>query len=179
MARDTRELDYCAFTSQAPYGAALVRRRPDGRIAVGAVYQNERALRPVIEALKTQLQKAKIDLGKIIALFEDSEQATELADMAEELLPVGWTRLYKSIDTARQSLESAISTQGPATSKFQIDNLAPGAEFLAQAIDNRITGGVYDAVSLCVYQAKEDEESFFNDDVKVIGADGSLRRDDE
>ena len=118
MAMDTRERDYCAFTSQPPYGAALVRRRFDGRVAVGAVFQNERALRPVLEALKRQLQKAQIGFGKIIALFEDSEQASELADMAEELLPIGWTRLYKSMETARQALESAISTQGPATSKF-------------------------------------------------------------
>ena len=87
MARDTREKDYCSFTSQPPYGAALLRRRPDGRMAVGAVYQNEQALLPVIEALKLELQKAKIDLSKIIALFEDSEQATELAYMAEEILP--------------------------------------------------------------------------------------------
>ena len=178
MAMDTRENDYCAFTSEPPYGAALVRRRSDGRIAVGAVYQNERALRPIIEALKAQLQKAHIDFGKIIALFEDSEQATELADMAEELLPVGWARLYRSMETARQSLESAIATQGPHSSKFQIDALAPGAENLAQAIDNRITGGVYDAVAICVARAKEDEQSFFNDDIKVLGSDDS-RRDDE
>ena len=177
MARDTRERDYCAFTSQPPYGAALVRRRSDGRLAVGAVYQNERALLPVIEALKTELQKAKIDLSKIIALFEDSEKATELGYMAEEILPVGWTRSYKSMETSRQSLESAIATQGPATSKFQIDTLAPGAEFLAQAIDNRITGGVYDAVGLCVFQAKEDEG--FTDDIKVISNLNSRRDDDE
>ena len=115
-------------------------------------------------------------MSKIIALFEDSEQATELAYMAEEILPVGWTRSYKSMETSRQSLESAIATQGPATSKFQIDTLAPGAEFLAQAIDNRITGGVYDAVALCVFQAKEDEG--FTDDIKVISNLNS-RHDDE
>ena len=59
MARDTREKDYCSFTSQPPYGAALLRRRPDGRLAVGAVYQNEQALLPVIEALKLRASKGE------------------------------------------------------------------------------------------------------------------------
>jgi hypothetical protein len=166
---DTRECDYVAFTSAAPYGAALVRRRFDGRVAVGAVFQNKRALKPVIEALKHQLKKAHVDLSKVVGVFEDHERATELAVMAEDLIAIGWGRCYKTLEAARQSLESFVSTQGPATSKFQIDKNAPGAEFLAQAIDNRVTGGVYDAVALCCLQIEEDfEPAGGGDDIKVI-----------
>jgi hypothetical protein len=33
MAMDTREREYVSFTSEAPYGVALVRRKFDGRVA--------------------------------------------------------------------------------------------------------------------------------------------------
>lgn len=168
---DSKEQDYIAFTSQAPYGVALVRRRFDGRVAVGAVYQNERALRPILEELKAQLQKANLNFNKIVGLFDDSETATELADLAEDIISIGWQRSYKTLDAARQALESVISIQGPATSKFQIDKDGPGAEFLAQLIDNRVTGGAYDATALCCLQIEEDfpsESQGRSDDIKAI-----------
>ena len=38
---------------------------------------------------------------------------------------------------------------------------------LAQALDAKVEGGMYDALALCVYQTKEDDD-FRSDDVKVI-----------
>jgi hypothetical protein len=70
--------------------------------------------------------------------------------------------------SAWQSLESVISTQGPATSKFQIDKNGAGAEFLAQVIDNRITGGVYDAVALCCLEIEDDFPRTSSDSIKVL-----------
>jgi hypothetical protein len=35
------------------------------------------------------------------------------------------------------------------------------------ALDAHVEGGMYDALSLCVYQAKEDDD-FRSDDIKVI-----------
>jgi hypothetical protein len=173
---DTRERDYIAFTSQPPYGVALVRRRFDGRIAVGAVCENPRALRPILESLKTQLAKARIDLGKVIGVFNDDETSTDLALMAEDIIPIGWTRIFKTLETARQSLESAVSTQGPASSKFQIDKDGPGAEFLAAQIDNRTTGGVYDAVALCCLQIEEDfPVGARSGEIKVLSSLDDLR----
>ena len=54
-----------------------------------------------------------------------------------------------------------------ATAKLQIDEASPGARELAQALDAKIEGSYYDALGLCVYQAKEDDD-FRSDDVKVI-----------
>jgi hypothetical protein len=50
---------------------------------------------------------------------------------------------------------------------LQIDEASPGAGKLAQALDAKVEGGMYDALALCVYQAKEDDD-FRTDDIKVI-----------
>jgi hypothetical protein len=63
------------------------------------------------------------------------------------VIPIAWSPVY-AIE-ARQSLASILSTQGPATSRFQIDANAPGAKILAQRIDPKQFGGMLDAVSLC------------------------------
>jgi hypothetical protein len=152
----SRDTDYISFTSQPPYGVALVRRKFDGRVVVGAAFQHERSLRTIMESLKAELRRAHIDLNKVIGVFNDDETATALAVVAEDMLPIGWQRIYRTLEAARQSLESIVSTQGPATSKFQIDRAAPSAELLAQVIDNRITGGIYDAVALCTLQIQDD-----------------------
>jgi hypothetical protein len=47
--------------------------------------------------------------------------------------------------------------------------LCPGARELAQALDAKVEGGYYDALALCVYQAKEDDD-FRGDDIKVISS---------
>ena len=55
----------------------------------------------------------------------------------------------------------------PATAKLQIDEDSPGARELAQALDAKIEMGVYEALSLCVFQAGEDGD-FRSEDVKVV-----------
>jgi len=126
------------------------------RVVVGAAFQNERAFKPVIDQLKEILKKENIPARDIFGLFEDSEEAAALSEMAENAIPCGWTRIYKPMEVARQALESLVPTQGPATSKFQIDTKAPGAELLAQAIDSKTIGGIYDALALCCAQIEDD-----------------------
>ena len=65
--------------------------------------------------------------------------------------------MYYGAEVMRQSLESVLRLEGPTTAKLQIDENCPGARELAAALDNKIEGGYYDALALCVFQAKEDE----------------------
>jgi len=71
------------------------------------------------------------------------------------------------MDVIRQSLEDVLRIEGPATAKLQIDETSSGARELAQALDGKMEGGMYDALALCVYQAKEDDE-FDSDDIKIL-----------
>ena len=174
-----REQFYAAFSAKAPYGAVLVRRRVDGRVAVGAAFQNERAFKPVIDQLKDVLKKESLNQREIVGLFEDSEEAAALSEMAENAIPVGWGRVYKPTEAGRQALESLIATQGPATSKFQIDNKAPGRDLLAQAIDNKTLGGVYDALALCCGQIEDDFPGRPTEPIEVRRSLGHYHERDE
>jgi hypothetical protein len=84
------------------------------------------------------------------------EAGRALAELAERTIPLGWTVVYQPMDVIGQSLEAVLRIEGPATAKLQIDEASPGARELAQALDAKIEGGMYDALALCVYQAKED-----------------------
>jgi len=50
---------------------------------------------------------------------------------------------------------------------LQIDEASPGARKLAQALNAKIEGSIYDALALRVYQAKEDDY-FRSDEVRVV-----------
>ena len=54
-------------------------------------------------------------------------------------------------------MEAILRLEGPATAKLQIDENGPGARQLAQALDAKVEGGMYDALALCLWQVKEDE----------------------
>jgi hypothetical protein len=58
--------------------------------------------------------------------------------------------------------------QGPATAKLVIDEQAPGARLLAQALDAKVEGGMYDALAMAVYQANGDGDFRTDDDIKVL-----------
>ena len=45
--------------------------------------------------------------------------------------------------------------------------MAKGFDELAQALDAKVEGGYYDALALCVYQAREDDD-FRSDDIRVL-----------
>jgi hypothetical protein len=68
------------------------------------------------------------------------------------LFPQPGLSIYAPIGVARQALASLLVVQGPATSRFEIDKKAPGAEFLAQKLDAKQFTGVVDAVALCCFQ---------------------------
>src|SRR5262249_40273163 len=104
----------------------------------------------------------------IVALLEDSEAGLAMADLAENAIPLGWSTCYRPVKVTRQALESMLRVQGPATAKLQIDEASPGARELAQALDGKVEGGYYDALSLCVYQAKEDDDFRSSDDVTIV-----------
>ena len=74
--------------------------------------------------------------------------------------------VYQPMERLRQDLETIIRVEA-VTAKLQIDKESPGAHQLAQVLDARNEGGMYDALGLCVFQAKEDEQ-FSSDDIKVI-----------
>ena len=80
---------------------------------------------------------------------------------------IKWTYLSQPIEMLRQSLEAMLRIEGPATAKLQIDEASPSARELAQVLDAKVEGGIYDALSMCVYQAKEDDD-FRSGDIKVI-----------
>lgn len=87
---------------------------------------------------------------------EDAEDADALEQLAHKMIPVAWQAMYAPAAVARQSLATLLTTQGPATSKFQIDAKAPGGETLAQKIDAKDFSGMVDAVALCCLRIEED-----------------------
>ena len=97
-------------------------------------------------------------------MIEDSEAGRASADLAERTIPLGWTYVYQPMEVVRQSLE-AVRIEGPATAKLQIDESCSDARELAQALDARMEASYYDALGLCVYQVKEDND-FSTDDIK-------------
>jgi hypothetical protein len=151
---------YVGLTTRAPFAAVLMRRHFTGAMVVGGAWQNERSTQPVLDELRDRL---KAEFGgnwldsDITALIEDSESGRGLAELAENAVPLGWSFLYYGAEVMRQSLESVLRLEGPTTAKLQIDENCPGARELAAALDNKIEGGYYDALALCVFQAKEDE----------------------
>ena len=151
---------YCGITTRAPFGAVLVRREFTGKIIVGGMWQNERSIKAVLDELKARLKQEFgpnfVNAG-ITALIEDSEAGRCLAEIAENTIQLGWTYLFYGIEVMRQSLEGVIPVEG-ATAKLEIDENRPGGRELAQALENKAEGGMYDALAMCVFQAKEDEE---------------------
>ena len=161
---------YCSVTTREPFAAVLVRRHFTKAVIVGGAWQSERSFQAVLDDLKARLKKEfgqDWRGGGVLALIEDSETGRALADFAERILPLGWTNVYQPMEALRQDLETIIRIEGPVTAKLQIDENSPGAHQLAQVLDAKIEGGMYDALALCVYQAKEDEE-FSTDYIKVI-----------
>jgi hypothetical protein len=156
----SRNQYYVGLTTRPPFAAVLLRRHFTGVLVVGGAWQNERSVQPVLIELKARL---KNEFGEnwqsaaITALIEDSEGSRGLAELAEKAIPLRWTYLFYPIDVMRQSLESVLPIEGPVNAKLQIDENEPGAYELAQALHNKVEGGYYDALALCVYQAKEDE----------------------
>jgi hypothetical protein len=156
---NTREGFYCGLTTRPPFSAVLARRHFTGAVIVGGAWQSERSLQPVLTELKARLVK---EFGKgyfdrgIVALFEDSDHARSLAEVAENAVPLGWMCVYQPMETCRQALETLLAVQGPATAKLQIDENGPGARELAQALDGKVEGGLYDALALCAAQIEED-----------------------
>ena len=151
---------YIGLTTRAPFAAVLVRCHFTGAIVVGGAWQNQRAIQPVLDELKARLQKEfgqTLSSAGITALIEDSEAGPAMAEHAEQTIPLNWNLLFYPMEAVRQNLESVLRVQGSATAKLQIDDKCPGARELAQALDNKIEGGMYDALALCLWQAKEDE----------------------
>ena len=152
--------EYVAITTRPPFAAVLVRRHFTGAIIVGGAWQNERSLQAVLDQLKARLKKEFAQnwlKAGIVALIEDSEAGRALAELAERTIPIGWTNAFQPMEALRQDLETTLRIEGPATAKLQIDENGPGARELAQALDGKVEGGRYDALALCVYQAREDE----------------------
>jgi hypothetical protein len=77
-------------------------------------------------------------------------------EKAEDEIPIGWSRIYKPIAAAHQALESLLTHVGPVSGKLQINEDGPGARELAQLINNKSTGGMYDALALCALQIEDD-----------------------
>lgn len=153
---DTTERYYAAFTAGAPFGVALVKRCMNGSVAVGAVFESDWALKPILEQLKPIVEKAPgFGSEELLGLHEDSEDGKSLWHIAYGVIPIGWSPVWLPIASARQALASMLSTQGPKTSKFQIDERAPGGEILAQRIDSKQFGGMVDAVALCCLQIEQ------------------------
>jgi hypothetical protein len=161
---------YIGLTTTAPFAAVLARRHFAGKIVCGFAAQDERSIAAVLAAL-TKWIKAEFGPGwrsaGITALIEDSEAGLAMADIAQDSLPLGWQTLYVPVEVTRQALEAMLRVQGQATAKLQIDENAPNARLLAQALDARIIEGLCDAMALCVYQAEADGD-FRTDDITVI-----------
>jgi hypothetical protein len=161
---------YCSVTTRTPFAAVLVRRHFTGTLIVGGSWQSERSFQAVLDELKARLKK---EFGQywlkagIVALIEDSEAGRALAELAENTIPLGWTNVYQPMEALRQDLETVIRVQA-VTAKLQIDEDSPGAHQLAQVLDARIEGGMYDALALSIHEAKENEN--FTDDIKIIGS---------
>jgi hypothetical protein len=58
MALDTREGWYVSFTATPPFGVALLKRRMNGVIAVGAAFENDRGLKPAPDQIKPIVKRA-------------------------------------------------------------------------------------------------------------------------
>lgn len=164
---------YCGLTTRSPFAAVLVRRHTTGAVIVGGAWQNERSFQAVVDELKARLKKEFganwLSIG-IVASIEDSEAGRALAELAENTIPLGWTNVYRPMEALRQDLETVLLVQGPATAKLEIDEDGPGARELAQALDAKVEGGAFDALALCVWQAKEDEAFGAGEELEVITA---------
>ncbi len=57
MALDNREEWYISFTATPPFGVALLKRRMNGVIAVGAAFENDWALKPALDQIKPIVKK--------------------------------------------------------------------------------------------------------------------------
>jgi hypothetical protein len=122
MALDTREGRYVSFTATPPFGVALLKRRMNGVIAVGAAFENDRGLKPAPDQIKPIVKRAPgLESDDLFGLHEDSEDGNTLWQIAHDVIPIAWSPVYAPLIEARQSLASILSTQGPATSRFQID----------------------------------------------------------
>ena len=125
----------------------------NGVVAAGAAFENDWALKPIIEQIKSIIKRNPgLESDELFGLHEDTEDGKALWRIAHDVIPIGWNPVYAPILEARQSLASVLATQGPATSRFQIDAHAPGAEILAQKIDSKQFTGMLDAVALCCLQ---------------------------
>jgi hypothetical protein len=54
---NTREGYYVALTTKEPFALVLTKQRFDGAGIVGASFQSERALKPVVDQMKAKLMK--------------------------------------------------------------------------------------------------------------------------
>jgi hypothetical protein len=148
-------------------------------VIVGGAWQNERSIQAVLEDLKARLKK---EFGQdwlkagVVGLIEDSEAGRALADLAEDTIPIGWMNVYQPMERLRQDLETIIRVEA-VTAKLQIDQESPGAHQLAQVLDAKSEGGMYDALSLVIHEAKENEN--FTDDIKVLANYEPPRRRDD
>lgn len=156
MALEHIDKFYCGLTSQPPYGLALVGRRHDGRVVVGAAYENDWALKPILDALKELLKKHRIGATEIRGFTDDSEAWIEIAERGKRITGIDFQGIYQPMSACRQALATLIVTQGPSTSRFQIDRDAPGAELLAQRIEAKQFSGVLDGVSVCALAIEND-----------------------
>jgi hypothetical protein len=147
---------YVAMTAREPFGVALVGRRHDGIISVGAALEDPYTIKPPLESLRDLLKHHHINAAQVSAWVEDGEGWIEMAELAKRITGIDFQGIYQPIVAARQALASLLATQGPTTSKFQIDRSGPGAELLAQRIDARASGGVTDATALCCLRIEED-----------------------
>ena len=147
---------YAALTAVAPFGLALVGRRHDGRIVVGAAFEDGWALQAVLGDLRELLKENRIAPSEVRGWVDDAAGWIETAEQARRITGVSFGGTYRPIATARQALASMVLTQGPTTSRFQIDKAAPGAETLAQRIDLKANGGLFDAVAICCERIEDE-----------------------
>jgi hypothetical protein len=146
---------YAGLTAREPFGVALVGRRLDGRVVVGGCFEDPWTVKLPLEQLRDLLKQHQIT-APVSGWIEDGEGWIELAELAKRITGIDFQGIYQPIIAARQAAASLLTVQGPVTSKFQVDQNAPGAELLAQRIDGRVTGGMTDAVGLCCLRIEHD-----------------------
>lgn len=88
---------------------------------MGAAFENDMALKPALDQIKPIVERAPgLESNDLLGLHECSEDGNTLWQIAHDVIPIAWSRVYAPLIEARQSLASILSTQKAATSRFQI-----------------------------------------------------------
>ena len=103
--------------------------------------------------LKKEFRQDWLKAG-VVALIEDSEAGRALAELAESTIPIGWTYVYQPMEVLRQDLETMLRSRARQRRSFRLTRMGPGARELAQALDAKIEGGMYDALAFVFSRPK-------------------------